>query len=271
MAALRTVLYLFIPVDVLLTTTWVARHADVPASLYQPLFVARVLHLPAPTALSIRLIEVLLLVAAVAAATGRAPRLLGWAVFGLYTTWMFIAMSYGKVDHDRFAFLVALAVMPTVGAARWCDEREDSASGWAISCIQLAVVLTYLLATVAKLRFGDGLNWANGATFTTAVIRRGTFLGHPLLDYPSVLVAAQWGILAFETCSPLMLLRNRLGHAYVVVAVLFHVVTFATITIIFLPHVMCLLAWAPLERVDARRAIATARSRVRGLLPDAAG
>jgi hypothetical protein len=47
-------------------------------------------------------------------ATGRAPRLLGWTIFVLYFEWMIIAMSYGKVDHDRFAFLVALAVLPTV-------------------------------------------------------------------------------------------------------------------------------------------------------------
>jgi hypothetical protein len=30
----------------------------------------------------------------------------------------------------------------------------------------------------------------------------------------------------------------------------FHVMTYATITIIFLPHIMCLLAFLPLERLQ---------------------
>jgi len=34
-------------------------------------------------------------------------------------------------------------------------------------------------------------------------------------------------------------------------AVAFHVVTFSTISIIFLPHVVCLLAFLPLERLSA--------------------
>ena len=50
-------------------------------------------------------------------AAGR-RRLLGWTVFLLYLEWMIIAMSYGKVDHDRFALLVALAVAADRRAAR---------------------------------------------------------------------------------------------------------------------------------------------------------
>ena len=45
----------------------------------------------------------------------------------------------------------------------------------------------------------------NGATLTRAVLRRGTFISEPLLDYPWVLQAAQYGIVAFEVLSPLLL------------------------------------------------------------------
>ncbi len=41
----------------------------------------------------------------------------------------------------------------------------------------------------------------------------------------------------------------------------FHVVTYAMITIIFLPHVMCLLAFAPLEKLQPRTLLARARWR----------
>ncbi len=258
-AWLRAALYLFVPVDVLLTTSWVARHADVPGELYQPLYVGRLLPLPVPGSTLVGILQVLLVVASVVAATGRLPRLLGAAVFLLYFEWMVVAMSYGKVDHDRFAFLVALAVLPTVGTARWRDSSADDAAGWAVRCVQVAVVLTYFLAAFAKFRFG-GLDWANGATLTRAVLRRGTFLGRPLLEVPWVLQAAQWGILVFELSAPLLLLRGRLGRGLVIFCVMFHLVTFATITIIFLPHVMCLLFFLPLERLRLPAALRRAAS-----------
>ena len=117
-AAFRTLIYLFVAGDVVWFTPWVRSHADVPGELYHPLFIGRLLPLPTPTPLLVHGIFWALLVLGLAAATGRLPRLLGWTVFVLYFEWMIIAMSYGKVDHDRFAFLVALAVLPTAGAAR---------------------------------------------------------------------------------------------------------------------------------------------------------
>ena len=253
LAALRTILYSFIFVDVLLTTAWVARHAHLPGELYHPLFIARLLPLPVPGPVLVPAVEVALLVAAAVVASGRAPRAAGTAVFLLYLEWMFIAMSYGKVDHDRFAFLVALAVLPTVGRAEWGDKREDEAAGWAVRCIQVAVVATYLLAAVAKLRFG-GLDWLSGATLMRAVLRRGTWLAQPLEDLPGVLRAAQWLIVGFELSSPLLLVRGRIGRWFLVGALAFHLVTYSTITIIFLPHVMCLLAFVPLENLRVPRA-----------------
>ncbi len=48
-AVFRVIAYLFIPVDVFLTTAWVRAHADVPTEWYAPLLIGRVLHLPTPT------------------------------------------------------------------------------------------------------------------------------------------------------------------------------------------------------------------------------
>ncbi|MEA2434366.1 MAG: hypothetical protein QOG54_1823 [Actinomycetota bacterium] len=250
LAALRTILYLFVFVDVLVTTSWVARHALVPGDLYQPLFLARFLGLPEPEGMAVTAIEILLLVTAAVAASGRSPRVAGAAVFVLYLVWMFIGMSYGKVDHDRFAFLVALAVLPTAPKARWGDQTPDEAAGWAIRCIQVSVVATYFLAAFAKLRFG-GPGWVNGATLMRAILRRGTSLVEWLKSSPWVLRISQYGIVAFELLSPLMLRRDRIGKAFVLAAFMFHIVTYASITIVFLPHVMCLLAFLPLERIPS--------------------
>jgi hypothetical protein len=241
---------MFVFVDVLLTTSWVARHALVAGELYQPLFIPRSLGLPAPEGAAITAIEIALLLSAAIAATGRWPRGAGAAVFLLYLVWMFVAMSYGKVDHDRFAFLVALAVLPTAGPARWGDRTPDEAAGWAIRCIQMAVVATYFLAAFAKLRFG-GPGWVNGATLMRAVLRRGTVLVEWVKDAPWVLRVAQLAIVVFELASPLMLSKGSLGRWFVGAAFVFHALTYASITIVFLPHVMCLLAFLPLEHLSA--------------------
>ncbi|MGH2757372.1 MAG: HTTM domain-containing protein [Actinomycetota bacterium] len=250
-AVFRTLAYSFIFIDVLLTTSWVAQHGWVPTELYQPLFIARLLQLPTPTPVLVTVVEAGLLLSALLALHPRWTRPAGIAVFILYLEWMFIAMSYGKVDHDRVAFLVALAVLPTVRAARWGEQRASEDAGWAIRCIQIAVVLTYFLATFAKLRFG-GLEWVNGATLMRAVLRRGTVLVDPLtVENPWILHAYQYFIVAFELASPLMLLQNAVGRFYVKLAFAFHALTYASITIIFLPHVVCLLTFLPLERVKA--------------------
>lgn len=250
---LRCAAYAFIFLDVLVTTAWVARHAYAPVELYQPLLIGRLLPLPVPTHGFVVGLEVALLAAAAVALVTRS-RVAGAVVFFLYLEWMVVAMSYGKVDHDRFAFLVALAVLPTVPKAAWSDGRASEAAGWALRCIQVAVVLTYFLASVAKLRFG-GLEWLNGATMMWAVIRRGTFLTDPLLDRPWVLHMSQYLIMLFELASPLMLVRGRTGRLFLIAALIFHLVTYASVTIIFLPHVFCLLAFLPLERLlRSRRA-----------------
>lgn len=257
-AVLRVVVYLFVPVDVLLTTTWVRAHAQVPPELYVPLRIGRLLPLPTPGPW-VETFQVLLVLASLAAAVAAVrnvlPRLTGWLVALMYLEWMVVAMSYGKVDHDRFAFLVALFVLPSVGRASLRSRRRTEAAGWALTLIAVAVVATYVLAAVAKIRFG-GCDWADGATLTRAVLRRNTPLSEPLLDVPWVLHAAQYGILVMELAvAPLLLVRwrdPRIGWALALLFLGFHLMTFSMITIIFLPHCVALLALLPLEKLTLR-------------------
>ncbi|MDT0277755.1 MFS transporter permease [Blastococcus goldschmidtiae] len=252
-AVVRVIAYLFIPVDVFLTTAWVRAHADVPTEWYAPLLIGRVLHLPTPTHTLIVVVQWALVLAAVAAATGRAPRLLGTAVFLLYLEWMVIAMSYGKVDHDRIAFLVLLAVLPTIGCARFRDRRRSEAAGWAMAAVLVAVMLTYFLAAWAKIRFG-GWDWPTGSTLTRAVLRRGTWMSDWTVEVPWLLTAAQWVMIVLELAAPLMLLvrsdRARIGLVLFLIG--FHLVVFAGVTIIFLPHCIAILSILPWERLTAR-------------------
>ncbi|MGY1637740.1 HTTM domain-containing protein [Geodermatophilus sp. SYSU D00742] len=264
-AVFRTIAYLFVPVDVFLTTAWVRAHADVPTEYYQPLTIGQLLPLPTPTSTVVHVVQWALVLAALAAATGRAPRLLGTAVFLLYFEWMVIAMSYGKVDHDRIAYLVALAVLPTIGRARWRDRRTSEAAGWAMAAVLVTVMLTYFLAAWAKMRFG-GWDWATGSTLARAIVRRGTVLSDWTLEVPGLLVAAQWAMLVLELAAPLMLLvwSDRARVALVVFLLGFHLAVFASVKIIFLPHCVAILSVLPWERLpDAARRLRerTARRR----------
>ncbi|WP_428967026.1 MFS transporter permease [Micromonospora fluostatini] len=267
-AAFRTLVYLFVAADLVFFTPWVRTRVSVPGELYQPLFIGRVLPLPTPTAALVSVIFWALLALALLAASGRAPRLLGWSVFLLYFEWMIIAMSYGKVDHDRFALLVALAVLPTVGRARHGDRTRTEAGGWALRVTQIAVICTYFLAAWAKLRFG-GLDWLTGSVLARAIIRRGTELADLVAQVPYLLIVAQIGIVAFELLSPVVfVLRERWRLAMVGFFYSFHLVTMATITISFAPHLVAMAGFLPLERV---RPVVWARRLVTRPRPGATG
>jgi hypothetical protein len=220
------------------------------------LLVGRLLSLPVPTPLLVHTVFWLLLVTAVAAATGRAPRALGWAVFALYFEWMIIAMSYGKVDHDRVGLLVALAALPTAGRARHGDPELTEKGGWALRVTQIAVVCTYFLAAWAKLRFG-GLDWITSSVLARAIVRRGTDLADLIAGVPYLLILAQLGIITFELVSPaIFVLKPRQRNWAVAFFYSFHLVTFATITISFAPHLAAITSFLALEKV---RPVAWAR------------
>jgi hypothetical protein len=128
-------------------------------------------------------------------------------------------------------------------------------------------VATYFLSVWGKVRWG-GWNWPTGATFYWAMTRRGTVLGDPLLHAPVLLVAGQWAVVALETLSPAVLFLR--GRALLVAAgcyLGFHLVTWLTISIHFLPLVVCWLAFAPLERVRLPWAWPVAQPVVAGELP----
>jgi hypothetical protein len=268
-AALRLIAYAFIPVDVLVTTGWVGRHGDVGAILYRPLLLARVLHLPVPTPTIVTVARLALLAAAAVALgagftrSDRAVRVSGVTVAAMYLWWMLIAMSYGKVDHVRFGFLLLLFVLPTVGAARLGDRTPSAAAGWAVRVTQVAAVATYFLAAWAKVRIG-GWGWVNGATLAWAIVRRGTWFSEWMLHVPWFLRTVQWFMLIGEIASPLLFaVRRRTQMAVVCALYVFHVVTFASISIIFLPHLVALASFLPLEGAGLRFDDADLRQRPR--------
>jgi hypothetical protein len=247
---LRAIVYLFVIADVLAVTSLVVSQSE-SSELYQPVQLLQLIHQPAPGPLFTKTLRIVIVLAAAIAASGRFRRTAGAVVAVAYADWCCLAMSYGKVDHDHLAILVAVLVLPTVSGATWQSTSESEAAGWALRSIAVAVVATYFLSAYAKMRYG-GAHWALGATFTWAVLRRGTSLGRPLLHHPHVLFAAQWGLWLLEASTPaLLFLRQRWRTLFVIGLGFFHLTTWLTIRIHFLPLVVCLAVFLPLERVAA--------------------
>ncbi|MDF5754513.1 hypothetical protein [Spongiactinospora sp. TRM90649] len=249
-AVLRVLVYLFVPLDMLLFTAGVFQHPHNPGG-YRPVLIARLLGLPAPVEGVVIGVFVLVVAACLVAATGRLPRAAGYAAALGFGYWALMAMSFGKVDHDHLALLVALFALPSVG--RLGDGRASpQAAGWTVRVVQIAVVATYFLSAWAKIRWG-GWEWPNGATFQWAISRRGTFIGHLVEGLPWLIHMGQWVLLIAEALTPLLLFASgRALYAGVAFFAAFHLVTWLAIAIHFLPLVVCLTAFLPLERLPRR-------------------
>ncbi|MGH3244456.1 MAG: hypothetical protein ACRDNL_29060 [Spirillospora sp.] len=251
-AWLRILGYGFLPFDMLLLTRSSLSHARLPSDLYQPVLAGRLLHLPAPTPWSMYTLLVVTLAAGLVAATGRVlPRATGYVAAGGYLWWVTISMSYGKVDHDHLALVVALFVLPSVGRARIGDTRAAcEAAAWSVRCIQIGVVAAYFLSAWAKVRIGGFPAWPNGNTVQWALSRRGTAFGRKFIEYSPLLKASQWFMFVAEAVSPVILfLRGRPLYLMVLFFAGFHAVTYALMSIHFMPHAIWLAAFLPLERL----------------------
>jgi hypothetical protein len=255
-AWLRTIFYLFVILDMHAFVRDTRLKGQSP-ELYQPLFLARLFDLPRPSVPLTNTLYVVLIVACLVGATNRLPRLTGWVVAPAFTWWVLIGMSDGKVDHDHLALVVALWVLPTAGAARYGDRRPSEAAGWAVKCIQIAVVATYALSALAKIRSaGWAFTWPGSAVLTWAIVRRPHPVGVWLLDYPWLLHVMQWAGFIGEMLSPVVLwLKGRWLLFAALFFLSFHVANTAILLIHFLPTVVCWLAFAPLERLGGRKAV----------------
>jgi hypothetical protein len=213
----------------------------------------------------------ILIVGCLLAAANVLPRLAGGVVAAAFTWWTAIGMSYGKVDHDHLALVVALWVLPTVGviADRWRSGERSAQAGWALRCIQISVVLTYFLSALTKIRSGGWslTSWPESSILMWAIIRRPHGLGQFLLAYPELLHLMQWFSFTAELMAVVVLwLRGRALLAAAVFWLGFHVFTVAILYIHFAPTAICWLAFAPLERFGPwlRRVKAGRRERAGG-------
>ena len=254
-AVFRVFIYLFIIIDVLTISGDVIAHGWTP-ELYQPLWLARVFHIPAVSVLGAQILLAVIIVSSLLAAAGILQRLSGWAAALSFGAWMFYTQGYGYVAHDHMALVIAAFVLPTIGAARFRDiETTSKRAGWALRVVQISVVLTYFYSVPMKwIASGNIAHWGNGAVIIWALMRRGAEWSKPFLEMPGLLIAAQWATLVFEFLSPIALfVKGKWLYGVVAFFCLFHLMTYLALGIHFLPTVICWAAFLPLEKLVPKR------------------
>ncbi|ABS02483.1 hypothetical protein [Kineococcus radiotolerans] len=257
-AWLRLLLAVFAVLDATLLTNHVLPHVHVP-EFWRPTLLGRLLHLPAPTALTAGLALAAMVLGVLLVLVPRTRYLAGWLSSLGYLAWVLWSMGFGYVAHDHMAIVVAAVVLLTAGRADFDDLRPSRRAGWALRCVQVATVMTYCGSAVSKwVRSGTPWAWANGAVTVWAVTRRGSALGDWVGRFPQFLVVVQWVVLVFEFCAPVALwLRGRWLALAVGAVLLFHLSTYLTLGIHFLPTVVCWAAFLPLERLPRPRGVLT--------------
>ncbi len=141
----------------------------------------------------------------------------------------------------------------TVAADR-TDPAADARYGWPLRLAALITVTTYVIAGVAKLRYG-GLGWLDGDTLRNHIAytaARLDVLGESTSPIAGPLVARAWiftplavaGV-AIELAAPVALLSRRWRNGWVTAAVAMHACIAATMYIVF-PYPLVAVAFAPL-------------------------
>ena len=274
LAVFRLLVAAFAAVDVLVAS-YVRRYGAVAEEFHDPLLVLRPLGGWRPGVAALTVLCVVLVVALVAAAVGYRTRVALALAAPLYTYWWSLYNSFGKVNHGKVAVVVALWALllaalllrprqwewsvdarRAVGRGRGVgvgvdDELAARVAGWALRLVAVAVVLTYVLSVVAKMRV-SGPGWAVGTALQSALLPEPGPLVGWFLEHPAVLVPLQVLTLLAESLAVLALLGGRVRTAVLAVLATFHLSATLLLGVEFWGLMVCYAAFFDLE-VGAER------------------
>ena len=186
----------------------------------------------------------------------------GWLALGSYRG------SWGQLLHFENLFVLHLLIVGLAPAAdRWALDaragrrragRAPTSYGWPIALTALVVVITYVIAGLAKLRYG-GLDWITGDTLRNhvayAAARLDLLGGDPSpLAAGGVTLSWVWpfaaaATIAIELSAPIALLGGKVRTAWVIAAWLLHAGVLVFMLIGF-PYPLFLVAFAPFFRIE---------------------
>ena len=231
------------------------------ASDFAPVGVARVLSAPLPlwTTTAAALVALVLGVLFVA---GRRLRVVAPAFF-LAMLWVTTyRSSFGKILHTENLLVLHLGVLAL--SELWprphAPAERARHAGWTLGTMTVTTACVYLVAGIAKVRFG-GAGWTSGGALgdwlawdALRKIELGSVhspLASRLAASPGLLRFGAIATLAVEIGAPLALLGPRAARAWTAAAFAFHAAVLVTMAIAFV-YPLSFVAYAPafaLERI----------------------
>lgn len=187
-----------------------------------------------------------------------------WPSSGIVFALGFLALtthgnSYGQILHTEQLPVLHLLVLAAGPAGCGYRSRRDPGPadvrfGWPLRVLSLVTVMTYMVAGVAKIRFG-GEPWFRGETLRILLAEdnlRKDLLGDPSSPLAPLVLRLPWlfgpavaGSLIIELGAPLALINRRLAILWCGAAWLFHATVLATMAVLFL-YPLLGLAFVPL-------------------------
>jgi hypothetical protein len=159
--------------------------------------------------------------------------------------------SWGQILHTEHLpalHLLVLAASPAAGDALAVGSRRAPGPaadryGWPLRALALVTVTTYVVAGVAKLRYG-GPEWVSGEVLRNLVAHdnlRKQLMGDPsspvaryVVGHPSLFAPAAVLTVVVELGAPLALVGGRLRTLWVATAWAFHVGVLVMMAVLFL-------------------------------------
>jgi hypothetical protein len=257
----RTVTFAYAAAWLVLRAPYVWDVAGLPDTRFEPVGVFAGLDMPPSRPVVIGL-WALALTACSLAAAGRSLRLttpigsISMLCIATYTS------SFGQVFHTEHLLVIHLLVL---AAAALVDDprRRAERSGWSLNLMMSTVVVAYVVAGIAKLRFA-GEGWLTGEVLRNWVAAdnlRKVLLDDPASTFGGWLAGVGWvwgpvalATLIVELGAPAALVRGRIRIAWLMAAWSFHVGVVALMAISF-PYQLsgvAYLAFLDGDRIEAR-------------------
>lgn len=274
LAALRIGIGLYALVYLVARLPELVTVATLPAATFDPIGLTRLASTPLPVA-AVVAIAIVTCVALVGFTLGWAHRVVApLAALGLLWTLSY-RNSWGIVFHtENLVALHVLVLACSPAADAWALSHRSrgpapAGYGWPLKLMSTIVIVTYVLAGVAKLRLA-GASWIDGDQFRNQLafdsLRKALLGGHvsvfarAMLDHRAVVAVFAVATLTLELGAPIALLGGRIAAAWVIAAWSFHVGV-ALLMNIWFPYPLLGFAFLPMFAVERPLRRAGARMR----------
>ena len=258
--AVRIVTVLYALVWVVVRTDHWRDLAQLPDSRWRPVGLAawqRIVSDGPPSAAVVTVVAVATFGTGLLAMSGRRWAITGPALaigFLWLTTY---AASWGQILHTEHLPAIHLLVLAVAPSGR----GRSATVGWPLKVMTLVTVGTYVVAGIAKFRFGGGWSWLDGDRLLRLVAHdnlRKRLLDDPyspiaqhVVGHPLVFRIGVWLTVLVELGAPIVLLGRRLCWWWIAMAWSFHAGVLALMAVLF-PYPLFGVAFAsmlPAERL----------------------